>query len=777
MKRSLFLVAFLSMISGAFAQLNITQLSNLTYNEDLSDVWGWHDGNGKEYALVGAHNGFSVVDITDPANPNEIHYEAGKSSIWRDIKTWNNYAYVTTEGGGGLLIIDLSVLPIDTLATYYTGTNYPFQSAHNLYIDENGIAYIFGSNYSEGGAIMLDLTQDPMAPVEVGLFDTYYVHDGVVRGDTLWASCINDGIQTAIDVSNKANPVLMASWATPSDFAHNCWISDDGKYLFTTDEKEYAYIGAYDVSNLSNVVEVDRWQSNPGSGVIPHNVHFMNDYIITSYYNDGITINDVSDPSIMVEVGNFDTSPDYAGNDAGGFHGAWGAYPWLPSGIILAADIENGLFVLQPTYTRASYLKGTVMEEGTSNIIGNAQVEIIGYGVVDQTDVTGNYGTGIPESGTYKVVYSALGFISDTVTINFSTGNTVIYNALLASKPKTNIRGEVKNGSWVNVPESQVKFKNDELDFEKKTDTNGNFTIDNIYLNTYSVIAGSWGYKTTIENNKDISGDDYVIAFVEDGYYDDFTFDFGWTVSGSATAGIWTRAIPLATNYQGNGANPDIDVTDDIDDFAFVTGNGSSDVSVDDVDNGSTILTSPIMDLSKYADPYAKFYTWFYNGGGSGNLNDTLYVSINNGIETVNLLKITFATPMSQWVNHNIKLTDYITITNNMKLIVEAIDRPGGHIVEAGFDMFRITEGPSAINTVEDKDDISFYPNPTTGALKVLVAQKSNVIITDITGKVVLQQTIDAVNNNINFSGETGVYFMSIVQDGKIISTQKVIKL
>ena len=58
--------------------------------------------------------------------------------------------------------------------------------------------------------------------------------------------------------------------------------------------------------------------------VIPHNSHFINDYIVTSYYRDGVTVHDVANKGNMVEVGNFDTSPSFSGD---GFNGCWGVYP------------------------------------------------------------------------------------------------------------------------------------------------------------------------------------------------------------------------------------------------------------------------------------------------------------------------------------------------------------------------------------------------------------------------------------------------------------------
>ncbi len=59
------------------AQLNMTQLGYLNVvsmhgNSEANDIWGYVDGNGNEYAIVGLNDGTSIVDVTDPANPFEV---------------------------------------------------------------------------------------------------------------------------------------------------------------------------------------------------------------------------------------------------------------------------------------------------------------------------------------------------------------------------------------------------------------------------------------------------------------------------------------------------------------------------------------------------------------------------------------------------------------------------------------------------------------------------------------------------------------------------------
>ena len=350
--------------------LNMDLVGNLPYSQGTNDIWGYADGSS-EYALVGTVTGFSVVDVTNPSNPIELFFIEGSSSTWRDIKTWGKYAYVTTEAEDGLLIVDLSDLSGQT----YVYTQEFFLTSHNIYIDENGYAYIFGADTGNGGAIILDLTIDPMNPTIAGIFDDYYLHDGMVRGDTLWGSAIYAGVFSVIDVSDKSNPSIMSSYPTSCQFTHNAWISDDNNYLFTTDETSGCYIGSYDVSDIYNIQEIDLVQEWTGDGaygqqedVIPHNTHVFGDYLVTSYYTSGVTIIDASDPFNLIEVAYYNTSP----SSGGSFDGCWGAYPYLPSGLILATDQQEGLFVLHTPY--GSYEGFGCTNQNASNFNPNATI-------------------------------------------------------------------------------------------------------------------------------------------------------------------------------------------------------------------------------------------------------------------------------------------------------------------------------------------------------------------------------------------------------------------
>ena len=422
---------------------NLTLLGEFEWqNTEGSDIWGWYNpNNGNEYALVGLNDGFSCVDVTNPTNPTEMFYISSKNSTWRDVKTWNNYAYVTTEADTGLLIVDLNDMTGQThwYVTNFTnpvnGSSTEFTSAHNLYIDENGIAYIFGAGSNSGsnpsdGVIFLDVESNPTNPYYLGEWGDHYIHDGMARGDTLYAGCINIGELYIIDVSDKNNPIVLGHRPTPSNFSHNIWVSDDGNYVFTTDEKSNAFIGSYDITNLSNIIEIDRIQSNPGSNSVPHNTHVDGNFLITSWYRDGTVVHDITYPDNIIQVAYFDSYIGGGNNGPNnGFDGCWGTYPYLPSGNIISSDINSSssqsgrLLVFRRDFQQACFLKGNVTDLNSSLPLSGVKVEIISPILnFETTNILGDYSTGVPTAGTFDIIFSKACYLSDTITLSMLNG-------------------------------------------------------------------------------------------------------------------------------------------------------------------------------------------------------------------------------------------------------------------------------------------------------------------------------------------------------------------
>jgi len=458
MNKILFILITLPLFAFSQNSYNMGLIGAYEWNlTEGNDIWGWVDPNdGGEYALVGLNDGFACVNVSSPSNPTLEFQIADINSTWRDVKTWGNYAYVTTEADAGLLIVDLTDMTgntnwhVSNFTNPNTGASVEFTAAHNLYIDENGICYIFGASSATGnspsdGAIFLDVAANATAPHYLGEWNEHYIHDGMVRGDTMYAGCIYAGELYVVDVSDKNNPSTLGTHSTPNNFTHNAWISDDGDFVFTTDETSDAYLAAYDITDCNNIQEVDRIQSNPGSSSIPHNTHVDGNFLITSYYRDGTTVHDISQPNNMVQVAYYDS---YSGS-GNGFDGCWGTYPYLPSGIIISSDINsstNGnakLLVFERGFSGACYLEGNVTDGSTGAAIIGANIVILNTIIPNSstTNLSGNYSCGNADGGIFDVVFSMPGYINDTLQATLINGQVVILNAVLNIDPNVPILG------------------------------------------------------------------------------------------------------------------------------------------------------------------------------------------------------------------------------------------------------------------------------------------------------------------------------------------------
>lgn len=762
-----FLSFFLCLPNQALTQLNVDSLSHINYQQlhdaNLNDVWGYVDELGNEYALVGTSKGTSIVNVTDPTNPFEAFWLPGSTSIWRDPSSHGDYAYVSTEAEDGLLIIDLSPLPQSTnlTTTLYTGpANNPWQSAHTCFVDENGYAYVFGANRGNGGVIILDVFTNPMAPIEVGVFDNWYCHDGYVRNDTMYLANIYAGFFSLVDVSDKANPVLLGTKTTPSSFTHNSWPSDNGQYVFTTDEISGAFLAAYDISDPTNIVEVDRIQNSPGSGIIPHNTHVKGDYLITSYYSDGIVIHDITYPYNMIKVAEYDT---YEGQTIS-YDGCWGVYPFFPSGTALAADITNGLFILGPTYQKAAYLEGIVTDQQSNLPLNDVLVKIVGDDQSDLTNSAGFYATGIFSPGIYNVTYEKVGYFPKTESVTLIQGQIVIQNTELTPINPFNLDIKVYElGTTIPISGAQIKLIHPLLVHEGITNGIGEESLTLYYQDGtfYNIQVGKWEFVTSCFDMQLDSLTGSIIVYLEKGYYDDFEFDFSWAIIGNATTGIWERGIPNPTNNTMIGT----DAPYDCGSIGFVTGNAANlNPDFDDVDEGYTTLISPQMDLTSLTNPHINFARSFFCYHGPGQFDDTLKVFISNGSTSVLLDQI--IGPQGNEMSYSfqsIPINGLLTINNTMQISVTISDEnPNINITEAAFDHFWVSNYITTDISENTKEKFSLYPNPSNEKITIENAEvDSYVHIRDLNGKI--QKSIQVSVNKMEidlYSLSAGIYII-----------------
>ena len=339
-----------------------------------NDIWGYASG-GREYAILGSIEKIHFIDVTNPANPVEIAaMGGGYPSIWRDFKTYSHYAYaVADEGSEGLRIFDLSNLPT-SVSQIYQSTTW-FDEAHNIYIDEGqGKLYVAGSDAP--GIVDLqifDLTADPEDPTLLANVNLpgNYIHDIHVVEDTAFVSHGNTGLYV-YDMSTPTSPNLLNTLTSyPEEgYNHSSWLNKTKDYLVFCDETKDTGVKIMNVTDLSNL-EVPNNQVFRSQLLAPfhtnsvaHNPFIENDTLYVAYYHDGLQVFDISNPSNVFRIGYYDTVP--TNTNYNGWYGAWGVYPYLPSGNIIVSDILNGLqiinFGLLPVPAEMGRLNGEIIK-------------------------------------------------------------------------------------------------------------------------------------------------------------------------------------------------------------------------------------------------------------------------------------------------------------------------------------------------------------------------------------------------------------------------------
>jgi choice-of-anchor B domain-containing protein len=774
--KQFFLLLFMAFCTTLNAQnFNIQYVSEMSFpGQSIAGVFGFTK-QGHEYALVGGSSSTFIVEVTDPAHPVLIKTIPYGSMVWKEIRVYKEIAYASSEGENqGLQVIDLSPLPGSTdLPNYqYFGDGAiagQLSRAHALEVDTTkGFLYLYGGNIAQGAAVFS--LADPYHPSYVGQYNASYIHDGYVDNDTLYGAHIGDGYFSVIDMSNKANPVVLATHPTPNLFTHNTWITKDRKHILTTDEEPNSHITMYDISDLENITEVDRFRCTPGSGSIPHNVYIKGDYAVTAWYTDGVSIVDCSQPDLLIPIGRYDT---YGGSGEA-FEGAWGVYPYFPSGNLIVSNMSPGkIYILATSYVGASYCFGTIRDAITGMTINGATIEFNAPPPAEKaiSNNQGKYKSGYYTPGPTKVICSKAGYMPQEVTVQLISGQIIVQNFDLQPLPSFNLSGAVKNESGNGISGAKVLVQKDDLIYNTTADANGNFTVPNVVSENYTICSGAWGYKNIAILNQNISTNATVEIILARGYRDDFVVEQGWKVSGTVTQGAFERAVPIEVKNLNVIYCLGNDLLTDIGDACYVTENNST-LAEGDLSTGTTILTSPIMDLTGYTQPKIKFASFFKCVSDVPFNNNRLKVFISNG--TTELLLYTQNTTNDiAWSPKSLSIPSTVPLTANMQFRVEVNEEAlnGVSYTEAGFDAFEIIGAVSGTDDLYPNVHLSAYPNPFSSTFTLNYSIGSGrdglAVIANALGQVVETKVLSNTEGNCDMGANlpNGIYFMWLQTD------------
>ncbi len=369
--------------------------SSFGSNIESNDIWGWTDPvDGKEYAILGLNTGTAFIDISDPINPVILGQlpTHTTNSIWRDIKVYDNHAFIVSEAGGhGMQVFDLTQLSsvvappvVFSETAHYAG----FGKAHNIVINEStGKAYGVGTNTFSGGLHIIDIST-PASPTLIGDYALDgYTHDAQVVSytgpDSDYAGSeiafnSNENTLTIADVTDPTDAQTISTSAySGSAYSHQGWLTPDQRYFLLGDELDEYYGNVsntttyiWDCLDLDNPVMIGTYVAT--TAAIDHNLYTRENFIYQSNYRAGLRILDGSDiaNANLSEVAFFDVYPN---NDNASFNGSWSNYPYFDSGVIAVSHIEDGVFFLLPKFVTTAQTAQTTC--ATDDVVYDITVE------------------------------------------------------------------------------------------------------------------------------------------------------------------------------------------------------------------------------------------------------------------------------------------------------------------------------------------------------------------------------------------------------------------
>ncbi len=671
-----------------------------------NDCWSHVSPSGREYALMGLSNGTGIVEVSAPASSQIIAHVPGPESFLRDIKTYGEYAYVVSEGGGGIQVLDLTDIDAGNVTIATTIDDIQPATTHNVAVD-NDSGYLYRCGGDDRGLRIYSLA-NPAAPVFVSSWNDRYVHDaqivthtsGPLAGRQIAYCCTGfdfgftqTGI-TILDVTNKQSIVVLKQlYYDDAAYSHQAWLSEDRNWLFHGDELDEPELGVptttrvFDVSDPANASLATTFVSaNPSGG---HNMYTHGSLLYQANFRSGLRILDVSDPLEPVEIAWFDTFPE---NDGPQLNGLWSCDASLPSGTILGSDIERGLFVWRRGSPIAIALRGQIPDALHPD------------GSAIRLEIVENEGVALVAGGA-NLHYDIGEGVQTTPLVEVGPG---IYDAVFPSIPcGTEIR------FWISA-------------------------LGDDGIETVSPEGAPF------ETYRSLSA-----AFLDTTFRDEMEVDTGWTTSDpgdTATEGFWTRVEPIGTIAQ-----PEFDHSADPGSMCFVTEQGGFDSEPDesDVDGGKATLTTPAFDLADAGDPRIGYHRWYSNSTGNAPGEDEFRVEISNdnGASWTLVESIGPAGPDTEggWHLHEFDPRELVTLSSTMRVRFIVADEGADSTVEAGIDDFRAFDllcdadeplaicGPGRVNAACGAvTDILTINGSTGGASRTLAVDQTTPLSFEI---------------------------------------------
>ena len=301
-----------------------------------------------DHAYVVGPGGFDVIDVSNPAAPTHVaHVEGGFNDV-KVLRTAGKVvAYVSPLDNENTRVIDVTDPTAPTLAPDIA------EYSHSVFVDTSGATpALYLATYSTE-VPKYDVTV-PLAPVRLGAApiagEEGGVHDLFAQGTRIYANNTSAGLVVLDTTTGLANAVELGR--TPAPFSHASWagtaggrsivLHGDEGMTGTPEGGAHLRVLDGDPASRTFLADIGRYQSRPQVGI--HNFQLVGDRVYIAYYQDGVRVVDLSDPTQPTEIAHYNTW-DVEAATGGPFEGALGIR--VVGDLVYVADSARGLLILR----------------------------------------------------------------------------------------------------------------------------------------------------------------------------------------------------------------------------------------------------------------------------------------------------------------------------------------------------------------------------------------------------------------------------------------------
>jgi choice-of-anchor B domain-containing protein len=676
-----------------------------------------------------------VFDFTTPSNPVELSEWTYAGSFthnsWPDAT--GNWLYITDERNGEpLKIFDISNLTSPVLFNGWTPNSAAI--VHNVHVKGSDL-YI--ANYTEGIRI-LDAT-DPGHPAEWAYADTWPGPSGDYNG--VWETC----------------PFFPSGTIIASDRSSGLW-------LFRA-QRNYG---------LARIRAVDALSQQPLSGVKV----FLDSTDSTTTTSDGVAM-------FAPDPGSHTITTRRFGYDEAG-----------ASTTIVQGGTAQLTLSLNARATVA--FSGTIRSATTQALLPDAELDLEYTPLQAHSDSTGHFSLPAVPIDQYLVEVRSPGYVPVTFTRQVGADNAAMDFQLLpapfydpcetgagwsTSVPDDDASSE---GRWVDVDPVGTYIKNGGL---------GWGSMSSPISGTPASAAGHTSQSARAKRAAATTCGGNAGAFS--------AMCSGAMACSAGGAGVASVSTPgvcaCGCNSQMLSMTPGpVQPEDDRSPYGtkcFVTGQGTNPLAPDeaDVDGGKTTLTSPALDLTGKTIPTIGYWRWFYTSTPGSQDYFNVFLSNDDGATWTQVDAL--HDPVARWEEHDIRVSDYLPPTNQVRVRFVVADLGGASIVEGAVDDITVYDGaslpvgaspmPAAIpNRLQWREP---WPNPASGTVRAVLelprAGRVQAEVVDLQGRRVaslLEGNVEAGARVIEWGGkdssghaaEPGVYFLVAHAGGAATTTR-----